>query len=47
MTKQLPLSAPMKAAINARMQGSREVAAESIVAASAKNELDRFVPKRK
>lgn len=47
VTKQLPPSAPMKAAINAGMQGSSEVAAESIVAASAKNELDRFVPKRK
>ena len=47
VVKQLPPSAPMKAAIDAGMQESREAAAESIVAASAKNELDRFVPKRK
>jgi hypothetical protein len=47
VTKQLPPSAPMKQAIDAGMQESREVAAESIVAASVKNGLDRFVPKRK
>jgi hypothetical protein len=37
----------MKQAIDAGMQESREVATESIVAASVKNGLDRFVPKRK
>jgi hypothetical protein len=47
VTKQLPPSAPMKQAIDAGMQESREVAVESIVAASVKNGLDRFVPKRK
>jgi hypothetical protein len=47
VTKQLPPSAPMKQAIDAGMQESCEVAAESIVAAAAKNQLDRFVPKRK
>lgn len=47
VTKQLPSSAPMKAAIDAGMQESRKSAAESIVEASARGDLDRFVPKRK
>jgi len=47
VTKQLPPSAAMKQAIDAGMEESRNVAAESIVAASAESSLDRFIPKRK
>jgi hypothetical protein len=47
VTKRLPPSATMKQAIEAGMQESREVVAESIKAAPAANLLNRFAPKRK
>jgi hypothetical protein len=47
VTKRLPPSATMKQAIEAGMQESREVVADSITAAPAANLLNRFAPKRK
>lgn len=47
VTRHLPPSTSMKQAIETGMQGSREVATESITAAPATNLLNRFAPKRK